>query len=93
MGIGLFSQATSDRTRRHNVKLHWEKLGLNIKKMFFTERMIGHWNGLSREVVESPSRGVVKEKIGCDTQCHGLVDMDVKSWVGLNDLNSLFQPS
>lgn len=49
LGVGLYSQATSDRTRRHSLKLHWGKLRLNIKKKFFTERMVGHWNRLPRE--------------------------------------------
>lgn len=55
MRVGLFSQATSDRTRRHSLKLHWGKLRLDIKKKFFTERMVGHWNGLPRKVMESAS--------------------------------------
>ena len=61
-GGGLFIRTCSDRTRG-NVKLEEGRFRWDVRKKFFTVRVVRHWNRLLSKVVGAPSLEIFKAKL------------------------------
>ena len=60
---GHFISACSNRMRRNGFKLEEGRFRLDIRKTFFTVRVVIHWNRLSREAVNATPLEALKARL------------------------------
>ena len=62
-GEGLSTRACSDRSRSDGFEVKEGRFRLDIRKKFFTVRVVRHWHRLLRDAVAAPSLEVFKARL------------------------------
>ena len=73
-GQRLFTRLDRERTRGNGFKRRQGRFPFDIRRKFFTQRVLKHWNRLPKEVVDAPSLDTrVQGQAGCGSGQPGLV--------------------
>ena len=63
VGDRLLTLSDNESTKGNDFKLKEGRFRLDVRKKFFTERMVRYWNRLPREVVDAPSLEAFKVRL------------------------------
>ena len=59
----MFTRVDSDGTRENGFKQRQGRFRLDIRRKFFTQKVMTHWNRLPKEVVDAPSLETFKARL------------------------------
>jgi len=59
----MFEPSTDSRTRGHSLKLMKHRSRLDLRKYFFSERVVNRWNELDEDTVSATSVNMFKSRL------------------------------
>ena len=93
-GEGLFTRVDSDGTRGNGCKQRQGRFTLDMRRKFFTQGVMTHWNRLPKEAVDAPSLEAFKARldVALGSLVWWLAALHIAGGLKLDDHCGPFQP-
>ena len=93
-GQRLFTRLDRERTRGNGFKRRQGRFPFDIRRKFFTQRVVKHWNRLPKEVVDAPSLEAFKARldVALGSLVWWLATLHIAGGLKLDDHCGPFQP-
>ena len=75
----LFPLVGESSTRGHSLKIRGSRFRTELRRNFFTQRVVNLWNSLPSEAVEAPSLNIFKKKIDSFLKNKGIKGYGVRA--------------
>ena len=78
----MFPMAGEPRTRGHSLRIRGKPFRTEMRKNFFTQRVVGLWNSLPQRAVEASSISIFKRELDIFLQAKGIKGYGEKAGMG-----------
>ena len=78
----IFLMVGESRTRGHSLRIQGRPFRREVRRHFFTQRVVSLWNSLSQEVVDAKTLNVFKRRLDIALGANGIKGYGEKAGLG-----------
>ena len=78
----MFPMVWESRTRSHNLRIQGRSFRMELRRHFFTQKVVSLWNSLPQEAVDAKTLNVFKRRLDIALGVNGIKSYGEKAGLG-----------